>query len=56
MCKNPYGNYVLKTVLDLLEDGNLRDRVFQELIDHKNELASAPYCKDIIEQLDIYQT
>ena len=38
MSKNPYGNYVIKTALDVLEEGELRERLYNELLSNLAEL------------------
>lgn len=38
MSKNPYGNYVIKTALEVLEEGELRERLYSELLSNLAEL------------------
>ena len=40
MAKDPYANYVVKTALEVLEVGHLRDELFRELQSNLAELVS----------------
>ncbi len=40
MSKDPYANYVVKTALKVLQDGEQRDRLFSILLSHQADLVS----------------
>lgn len=51
MAKNPYGNYVVKTALDVLEVGEQRDRLYNMLLSSFDDLDKSQYAKHIVVRL-----
>jgi len=54
MAQNPYGNYVVKTALDVLEVGEQRDRLFNMLLSSYDNLDQSQYAKHIVVRLRSY--
>lgn len=41
MSKDPYANYVVKTAMEVLEEGPQRDQLYAVLLSHQAELVSS---------------
>jgi hypothetical protein len=41
MSKDPYANYVVKTAMEVLEEGKQRDQLYAVLLSHQAELVSS---------------
>lgn len=48
MAEDSYANYVLKTALDVLEEGPLRQRLFDMLLSSLEDLEQSQYAKQIV--------
>lgn len=54
LAQDSYANYVMKTVLDLLEEGPKRERMFGMLMTNLEELEKTPYSKQIVLRVRTY--
>lgn len=55
MAEDNYANYVLKTALDVLEEGPLRDRMFGRLLASLDELEKSPFAKQIVLRVKAFE-
>mmetsp|Transcript_26745 Transcript_26745/g.49188 ORF Transcript_26745/g.49188 Transcript_26745/m.49188 type:complete len:553 (-) Transcript_26745:957-2615(-) len=55
MSKNAYANYVVKTALEVLEEGQQRDQLYSELLSNLAELEVVPFAKHIVAKVKTYQ-
>eukprot|EP00579_Thalassiosira_antarctica_P009940 CAMPEP_0201920654 /NCGR_PEP_ID=MMETSP0903-20130614/9214_1 /ASSEMBLY_ACC=CAM_ASM_000552 /TAXON_ID=420261 /ORGANISM="Thalassiosira antarctica, Strain CCMP982" /LENGTH=525 /DNA_ID=CAMNT_0048457451 /DNA_START=98 /DNA_END=1671 /DNA_ORIENTATION=+ len=55
MSKNAYANYVVKTALEVLEEGRQRDQLYSELLSNLAELEVVPFAKHIVAKVKTYQ-
>jgi len=54
MAEDAYANYVMKTVLDILEEGPKRERLFNLLLSNLGQLEQSPYAKQVILRVKTY--
>ncbi|KAL3807999.1 hypothetical protein ACHAXA_011161 [Cyclostephanos tholiformis] len=55
MSKDPYANYVVKTALKVLQEGEQRDRLFSILLSHQADLEEVPFAKHIVAMLNTHR-
>ncbi|KAL3800465.1 hypothetical protein HJC23_011702 [Cyclotella cryptica] len=54
MAGDRFANYVLKTALDVLEEGEQRDKLFHALVPSLDALGINPYAKHIVSRIHTY--
>lgn len=54
MAEDSYGNYVVKTSLDVLQDGPQRERLFNLLISNLEDLEKSPFAKQVVLRVKTY--
>mmetsp|Transcript_36268 Transcript_36268/g.67343 ORF Transcript_36268/g.67343 Transcript_36268/m.67343 type:complete len:628 (+) Transcript_36268:163-2046(+) len=54
MSEDAYANYVMKTVLDILEEGPTRERLFDMLLSSLAELEKSPFAKQVVLRVKAY--
>mmetsp|Transcript_32043 Transcript_32043/g.61371 ORF Transcript_32043/g.61371 Transcript_32043/m.61371 type:complete len:623 (+) Transcript_32043:337-2205(+) len=54
MSEDAYANYVMKTVLDILEEGPTRERLFDMLLSSLTELEKSPFAKQVVLRVKAY--
>lgn len=54
MAEDNYANYVVKTSLDVLQDGAQRERLFDLLISHLEDLEKSPFAKQVVLRVKAY--
>ncbi|KAL7487434.1 hypothetical protein ACHAW6_015352, partial [Cyclotella cf. meneghiniana] len=54
MAEDRFANYVLKTALDVLEEGEQRDKLFSALVPSLEVLGINPYAKHIVSRIHTY--
>lgn len=55
MSKNAYANYVVKTALEVLEEGKQRDQLYSELLSNLAELEVVPFARHIVNKVKMYR-
>ena len=54
MSKDPFANYVVKTALEVIEEGEQKDKLFAMLLSHQAELDDVPFSKHIVMILNFH--
>lgn len=54
MAEDAYANYVMKTVLDIVEEGPKRERMFGMLLSNLGELEKSPFAKQVVLRVKAY--
>jgi len=54
MAEDSYGNYVIKTSLDVLQDGAQRERLFNLLLSNLEDLEKSPFAKQVVLRVKTY--
>lgn len=48
MAKDPFANYVVKTALEVIEEGEEKDKLYAKLLSHQAELEDVPFSTHIV--------
>jgi hypothetical protein len=54
MAKDPFANYVVKTALEAIEEGEQKDKLYAKLLVHQAELEDVPFSKHIVMILNFH--
>jgi hypothetical protein len=54
MAKDPFANYVVKTALEVIEEGEQKVELYTKLLSHQAELVDVPFSKHIVMILNIH--
>jgi hypothetical protein len=54
MAKDPFANYVVKTALEAIEEGEQKDKLYAKLLSHQAELEDVPFSKHIVMILNFH--
>lgn len=54
MAKDPFANYVVKTALEVIEEGEQKDKLYAKLLSHQAELEDVPFSKHIVMILNFH--
>jgi hypothetical protein len=55
MAKDPFANYVVKTALEVIEEGDQKDKLFTMLLSHQSGLEDVPFSKHIVMLLNFHK-
>ena len=54
MAKDPFANYVVKTALEVIEEGEQKVELYTKLLSHQAELVDVSFSKHIVMILNIH--